>query len=80
MLTGGAGEVEGAQEMHLKAGQALVFQDSLIHGAAARRNPGWRRTVCFRYLPQECSTDRFGYTPSDAVSRPPALALVGPCE
>ena len=67
MLAGGAGEVEGAQEMHLKAGQALVFQDSLIHGAAARRNPGWRRTLCFRYLPQECSTDRFGYTPSDAV-------------
>lgn len=60
MVTEG-GKVEGAQEMHLKAGQALLFQDSLVHGAAARLNPnGWRRTLCFRYLPQEYSTDRFG--------------------
>jgi ectoine hydroxylase-related dioxygenase (phytanoyl-CoA dioxygenase family) len=54
--------------MHLKAGQALVFQDSLVHGAAARVNPdGWRRTLCFRYLPQEFSTDRFGHMPSEAL-------------
>lgn len=60
MVTEG-GKVEGAQEMHLKAGQALLFQDSLVHGAAARVNQkGWRRTLCFRYLPQEYSTDRFG--------------------
>jgi hypothetical protein len=67
MVTEG-GEVEGSQEMHLKAGQALVFQDSLVHGAAARVNPdGWRRTLCFRYLPQEFSTDRFGHMPSEAL-------------
>lgn len=60
MVTEG-GKVEGAQEMHLRAGQALLFQDSLVHGAAARVNPnGWRRTLCFRYLPQDYSTDRFG--------------------
>eukprot|EP01043_Picozoa_sp_COSAG02_P042482 COSAG02_NODE_3616_length_6473_cov_7.147160_7_plen_365_part_00 len=60
MVTEG-GKVEGAQEMHLTAGQALLFQDSLVHGAAARVNSdGWRRTLCFRYLPQEYSTDRFG--------------------
>ena len=64
MVTAG-GEVEGAEEMHLKAGDALVFQDSLIHGAAAREtHAGWRKTLCFRYLPQEFSTDRFGHVPS----------------
>ena len=65
MVTEG-GDVEGSVEMHLKAGEALVFQDSLIHGAAARVSQGWRRTLCFRYLPQECSHDRFGHTPSEA--------------
>ena len=69
MVTEG-GKVEGAQEMHLKAGQALIFQDSLVHGASARVNPdGWRRTLCFRYLPQECSTDRFGK--QDTSVQPP---------
>eukprot|EP01052_Picozoa_sp_SAG31_P006838 SAG31_NODE_319_length_17776_cov_4.703570_10_plen_171_part_00 len=86
MVTAGD-DVEGAEEMHLDAGSALVksfliavgivefvltwfalqqvFQDSLIHGAVARTNKdGWRRTLCFRYLPQWCSKDRFGYQPS----------------
>ena len=64
MVTEGSA-VEGGIEMLLKAGEALIFQDSLIHGATARKNPdGWRRTLCFRYLPQEAALDRFGYTPS----------------
>ena len=35
--------VEGGKEIHLRAGDALLFSDSLLHGAAARRNPGERR-------------------------------------
>jgi hypothetical protein len=32
---------------------AFLAEDSVLHGAAARTNPaGWRKTVCFRYLPQ----------------------------
>lgn len=27
----------------MRAGDALLFSDSLLHGAAARRNPGQRR-------------------------------------
>jgi hypothetical protein len=53
------GATEGAEEMHLKAGDALFFQDSILHGAAARTNPGLRKTLCFRYLPGETSTNRF---------------------
>eukprot|EP01046_Picozoa_sp_COSAG06_P054907 COSAG06_NODE_9920_length_1789_cov_3.786391_2_plen_369_part_00 len=53
------GATEGAEEMHLKAGDALFFQDSILHGAAARTNQGLRKTLCFRYLPGETSTNRF---------------------
>ena len=56
--------VRGAKEMYLKAGDAVIFNDHLLHGAAARINAGQRRMVCFRYLPQHNSTNRFGYQPS----------------
>ena len=60
-------EVEGAVEMHLKAGQVLFFQDSILHGAAARTNPGRRTTLCFRYHPRQTSNFRHDHTPSDAL-------------
>lgn len=41
--------VTGAIEVHLKAGDALVFTDSIMHGSAARRNPGQRRISVYRY-------------------------------
>jgi hypothetical protein len=44
-------EVEGAIEVHLEAGDALVFVDQIQHGAAARLNPGQRRISVFRYGP-----------------------------
>jgi hypothetical protein len=65
MVTEGSA-VEGAIEVHLQAGDALLFQDALVHGAAARQSEGWRQTVCFRYLPEDCSADRFGWEPTDA--------------
>jgi hypothetical protein len=96
-------QVDGGQEVHLKAGECLIFndrsdprplpiphsavlldyssairllsadllclglrvrRDSLCHGAAARVNEGERRVLCFRYLPKQTATNRWGYLPS----------------
>jgi ectoine hydroxylase-related dioxygenase (phytanoyl-CoA dioxygenase family) len=42
---------EGAVEVHLKAGDSLLFVDALMHGATERTNPGERRAVIYRYGP-----------------------------
>ena len=42
---------EGAIEIHMKAGDALVFVDTICHGGGTRTNPGQRRTVVYRYGP-----------------------------
>lgn len=44
-----AEDVAGAIEVHLKAGDALIFTDAIMHGSAARRNPGQRRISVYRY-------------------------------
>ena len=43
--------VVGAVEVHLKAGDALIFVDAIMHGAARRVNPGERRMTVYRYGP-----------------------------
>ncbi len=43
--------VEGAIEVHLEAGDALLFVDAISHGSAKRVNPGERRIVVYRYGP-----------------------------
>ncbi|MES2460165.1 MAG: phytanoyl-CoA dioxygenase family protein, partial [Armatimonadota bacterium] len=43
--------VEGAVEVHLEAGDALLFVDAIAHGSAKRVNPGERRIVVYRYGP-----------------------------
>ena len=50
----------GAIEVNLKAGDALMFVDALMHGATERTNPGERRVVIFRYGPSWGNT-RYGY-------------------
>ena len=58
--------VEGAIEVHMQAGDALLFVDALCHGSAERRNPGQRRICVYRYGPHwGCS--RFGYQPSESL-------------
>ena len=67
-------ELEGAMELHLKAG------DAVLHGSAKRSNPGQRRMVAIRYVPATIA-HRFGYKPSDElVSRltPERLGIVQP--
>ncbi len=51
---------EGAIEVHLKKGDALLFVDALCHGACARTNPGERRVVIQRYGPSWGNT-RYGF-------------------
>ncbi|MBA2480236.1 MAG: phytanoyl-CoA dioxygenase family protein [Planctomycetes bacterium] len=64
--------VEGAIEVHLRAGDALVFVDAIIHGSAARVNPGQRRISVYRYGPS-WGNFRHGYRPS-----PELLARLSP--
>jgi ectoine hydroxylase-related dioxygenase (phytanoyl-CoA dioxygenase family) len=51
---------QGAIEVHLQAGDALLFVDALMHGATERTNPGERRVVIYRYGPSWGST-RHGF-------------------
>ena len=60
------GIIEDAVEIHLKAGDALLFNDALCHGSAQRTNPGQRRMFVLRYVPSLLG-HRFGYVPSDEL-------------
>jgi hypothetical protein len=53
--------MEGAEEVSLQAGDALMFVDALSHGASSRTNPGERRVIVYRYGPTWGNT-RYGYT------------------
>ena len=57
------GLMVGATEIHMRAGDAAVFVDSLAHGSVRRSNPEERRTVVYRYCPS-LRRSRFGYRPS----------------
>jgi ectoine hydroxylase-related dioxygenase (phytanoyl-CoA dioxygenase family) len=57
---------EGAIEVHLKAGDALLFVDALMHGATERTNPGERRVVIYRYGPMWSKT-RHGFEYSEEL-------------
>jgi len=57
---------EGAIEVNLKAGDALMFVDALMHGATERTNPGERRAVIYRYGPSWGRT-RHGFEYSEEL-------------
>jgi ectoine hydroxylase-related dioxygenase (phytanoyl-CoA dioxygenase family) len=59
-------QLEGAIEVHLNKGDALMFVDALSHGASTRTNPGERRVVVFRFGPSWGNT-RYGYTYSQEL-------------
>ena len=61
-----ANNVEGAIEVYLKAGDALLFVDAICHGSASRTNKGERRIAVYRYGPR-WGNSRFGYSPSDEL-------------
>ena len=67
--SGPATDAENMVEVHLKAGDALMFTDGLVHGSSARKNPGQRRTLLYRYCPAWITT-RWNYLPSpEFISR-----------
>jgi ectoine hydroxylase-related dioxygenase (phytanoyl-CoA dioxygenase family) len=55
--------VDGAVEVHLRAGDLVMFCDPVVHGSAARTNPGQRRTLLYRYA-ASFSRPRYNYRPS----------------
>ncbi len=59
-------QLPGAIPVHMKAGDALLFVDGLIHGGSSRTNPGERRIIIYRYGVSWGST-RYGYQYSDAL-------------
>ena len=50
----------GAVPVYLKAGDALLFVDGLMHGGSSRTNAGERRITIYRYGPQWGAT-RYGF-------------------
>lgn len=57
-------DVPGAEEIHLDAGDALLFVDSVMHSSATRTNTGERRFAVFRYGPS-WGVSRRGYEPTE---------------
>ena len=58
--------LEGAIEVYLEKGDALLFVDGLMHGGGSRTNPGERRVVIYRYGVSWGAT-RYGYQYSPAL-------------
>ncbi|MCC7144938.1 MAG: phytanoyl-CoA dioxygenase family protein [Phycisphaeraceae bacterium] len=56
-------QVAEAIEVHMAAGDVLLFVDAISHGSARRVNPGQRRIVVYRYGPS-WGNFRWGYQPS----------------
>jgi hypothetical protein len=50
----------------MKAGDVLVFTDTLFHGSARRVNPGERRICVYRYQPG-WTFFRMGYRPTQEL-------------
>jgi Phytanoyl-CoA dioxygenase (PhyH) len=65
-VASGDEDVEGAIEVHLRAGDALMFVDNIGHGASKRINSGERRVAIYRYGPKWGRT-RHGFVYSDAL-------------
>jgi len=76
-----AGQIpRGACEMHMQAGDALLFVDTLCHGSTRRTNSGQRRTVVYRYGPS-WGNFRHNYQVSDDLLErltPEQRAIVRP--
>ncbi|MEM6391993.1 MAG: phytanoyl-CoA dioxygenase family protein [Planctomycetota bacterium] len=56
----------GMVQVHLKAGDALMFTDAITHGSLPRTNPGARRVMIYRYAPHLLA-NRFNYIPSEEL-------------
>lgn len=59
-------DLPGAIPVYMKAGDALLFVDGIMHGGSSRTNPGERRISIYRYGPLWGAT-RYAYEYSDAL-------------
>lgn len=59
-------EVAGAIEVHLQAGDVLLFVDCMAHGSAIKRTLGERRILIYRYGPH-WGHNRYGYQSSEEL-------------
>ncbi len=74
--------LEGAIEVHMEAGDAILFVDAINHGSAKRVNPGLRRILVYRYGPS-WGFFRHPYRPSRGLLErltPERRAIVWPHE
>lgn len=62
----GGDQAVGMHEVHLRAGDALMFTDALCHGSRPRTNPGERRVLIYRYAPHLLAS-RMNYIPSEEL-------------
>ena len=56
----------GMVQVHLKAGDALMFTDALTHASLPRTNQGDRRVMIYRYSPHLLAK-RYNYIPSEEL-------------
>ncbi|MEM1097161.1 MAG: phytanoyl-CoA dioxygenase family protein [Planctomycetota bacterium] len=74
------GDAVGMVQVHLNAGDVLMFTDAITHGSLPRTNPGERRVCIYRYAPHLLAK-RMNYLPDPAFMQkltPPRRALVMP--
>lgn len=65
----GGDQAIGMREVHLKAGDAIMFTDGICHGSLQRTNEGERRVLIYRYAPHLLAS-RMNYIPSkDLIER-----------
>jgi hypothetical protein len=72
----------GAIEVHMQAGDAIVFVDATCHGSAKRINPGERKIAVYRYG-SSWNRTRWGYHASPEIlarANPFARKLIHPQE
>lgn len=62
----GGDQAIGMREVHLNAGDALMFTDGLCHGSLPRINSGERRVLIYRYAPHLLAP-RMNYIPSEEL-------------
>ncbi|MEX0885466.1 MAG: phytanoyl-CoA dioxygenase family protein, partial [Phycisphaeraceae bacterium] len=60
------GNALAMREVHMNAGDVIMFADGTCHGSIERTNPGERRVLIYRYAPHLLAS-RYNYLPSEEL-------------